>query len=98
MYNAWWGYSFGGMFWLWWLFWVAAVFMVFGYAQPVPRRTLRQFREQTPLATLQRRYAAGEISTEQYEERRAILERDRLVADDSSGRLQGTDRLVPRPQ
>ncbi|MFN0087160.1 MAG: SHOCT domain-containing protein [Blastocatellia bacterium] len=33
-----------------------------------------------PLKILQRRYAAGEISTEEYEERKSGLERDRPSA------------------
>lgn len=32
-------------------------------------------RRETPLETLQRRYAEGEISTEEYEERKGRLER-----------------------
>jgi len=44
---------------------------------PVRRRTWASYREmQTPLQLLQRRYAAGEITTEEYEERRAKLMRD----------------------
>jgi putative membrane protein len=31
---------------------------------------------ETPLAILQRRYAAGEISSDEHEERKAKLERD----------------------
>ena len=33
-------------------------------------------RRETPLEILQRRYAAGEISTVEYEERKTKLERD----------------------
>jgi putative membrane protein len=74
------GYWFLGMYWLWWVFWLAIIALVFGFAWPVPRRRLRLYRDDTPLARLQRRYAAGEISTQEYEERRAILERDRDMA------------------
>jgi putative membrane protein len=41
---------------------------------PVPRVTYRQM--QSPLQLLQRRYAAGEITSDEYEERRAKLMRD----------------------
>jgi putative membrane protein len=41
---------------------------------PVSRVTYRQM--QSPLQLLQRRYAAGEISSEEYEERRPKLLRD----------------------
>ena len=33
-------------------------------------------KEEDPLEVLRRRYARGEISTEEYEERKAVLERD----------------------
>ncbi|MEO7037708.1 MAG: SHOCT domain-containing protein [Polyangiaceae bacterium] len=62
---------------LWWLFWVLALIALFAFAVPVPRTRLRVLKDSSPLAVLQRRYAAGELTTEQYEERRAILERDR---------------------
>jgi len=41
---------------------------------PVRRTTYRQM--QSPLQLLQRRYAAGEITREEYEERRTTLLRD----------------------
>jgi putative membrane protein len=40
----------------------------------VSRSTYRQM--QSPLQLLQRRYAGGEIATDEYEERRATLLRD----------------------
>lgn len=43
---------------------------------PRQRRSVQAHRE-TPLEVLQRRYAAGEISTEEYDEHKARLERDR---------------------
>jgi putative membrane protein len=44
---------------------------------PVSRTAYRQM--QSPLQVLQRRYAAGEITSEEYEERRAKLLRDANV-------------------
>ena len=41
---------------------------------PVPKQQAKQ--RGTALDVLQRRYATGEISTEEYEERRAVLTRD----------------------
>ena len=66
----------GGWFWgmhfLWWIFWILIIaFFVCGLT-PVPRNKVRE----TPLQILQRRYAAGEITTEEYEERKQRLERD----------------------
>jgi putative membrane protein len=63
---------FWGMHLLWWLFWFALVIIFFGLMAPVPRHRLRE----TPLQILQRRYAAGEVSTEEYEERKTKLKQD----------------------
>lgn len=70
MHDGSWG--FWGMHLFWWLFWVVLLFAFFSLATPVPRRRARE----TPLEILQRRYAAGEISTEEYEERKALLVKD----------------------
>lgn len=96
MYGVW-GYSWFGMYWLWWIFWLAIVAVIFGFAWPVPRRTLRQYRDQAPLARLQRRYAEGEITTQEYEERRAILERDRDRETERRPSTHVPDRTAPQP-
>jgi len=66
----------GGWFWgmhlFWWLFWVLLIALFFGLLTPVPRHKVRE----TPLEILQRRYAAGELSTEEYEERKTRIKRD----------------------
>ena len=66
------GFSFWGMHMFWWLFWIVLIVLFFGLATPVPRSRAKQ----TPLEILQRRYAAGEISTSEYEERKEKLTRD----------------------
>ncbi len=66
------GGGFWGMHFFWWLFWVAAIVLLFSPLTPVsPGR-----RRETPLQVLQRRYATGEVSTVEYEERKTVLERD----------------------
>ena len=67
-------WSFFGMHLFWWLFWVVLMVALFSLATPVPRRRMRLYEH--PLSVLQRRYAAGEIATEEYEERKARLEKD----------------------
>lgn len=67
--------DFFGMHWLWWLFWVALMIVLFSWAVPVPRRTARLYRE-NPFEILRRRYAAGEITTAEYDERKTRIERD----------------------
>jgi putative membrane protein len=67
-------YNFMGMYSYWWIFWVLLWICFFSFMMPVRRTTYRQM--QSPLQLLQRRYAAGEITSEEYEERRAKLLRD----------------------
>jgi putative membrane protein len=66
------GWGFFGMHVFWWLFWIVLILAFFSLLTPVPRHRARE----TPLQILQRRYAAGELSTQEYEERKARLERD----------------------
>ncbi|HKO89242.1 MAG TPA: SHOCT domain-containing protein [Burkholderiales bacterium] len=66
-----------GMHFFWWIFWVGMLVVLFSLAPPVPKSRMRT----RPMEILQRRYAAGEIGAEEYEERRATLLRDR--ADDA---------------
>lgn len=69
---------FGGMMFFWVLLLVVlGVFLARllpGLSQEdIPRRP-----DATPLETLRRRYASGEVSAEDYQERKAQLERDQL--------------------
>lgn len=73
MYDGWW---FFGMHMFWWLFWILLLALFFWWLRPGPRV---EARRETPLEILQRRYAAGEIPTDEYEERKARLERDRQM-------------------
>lgn len=61
-----------GMHLFWWIFWVVIFVLLFSLVTRVPRSRART----RPMEILQRRYAAGEISTEEYEERKANLLRD----------------------
>ena len=70
----WSGGSFFGMHFFWWFFWVALIVIAFSVATPVPRSRMRLYDD--PLAILRRRYAAGEITTDEYDERKARIERD----------------------
>ena len=71
----WQSWNLFGMHYIWWAFWFIAIVALFSFSMPVPRRTLRMYRED-PLAILKNRYAAGAISTAEYEERRNKLLRD----------------------
>lgn len=63
---------FWGMHIFWWFFWILMIVLFFWRITSVPRHGVRE----TPLEILQRRYAAGDFSSEEYEERKAKLERD----------------------
>ncbi|MDT8452694.1 MAG: SHOCT domain-containing protein [Gammaproteobacteria bacterium] len=64
-------WGFWGMHVFWWLFWIVVMVVFFLALMPTSRR-----QSERPLEILQRRYAAGEITTQEYEERKALLERD----------------------
>jgi len=67
--NGW----FFGMHIFWWFFWVAIVVGVVALLRSAPRRTERR---EDARALLRERYAAWEISEEEYEERKRVLDRD----------------------
>jgi putative membrane protein len=65
------GYHFWGMHLIWWFVWIMLLFWIFAtpYRIPGERRPL-----DGPLDILQKRYAAGEITTEEFQERKKNLE------------------------
>ena len=74
-------YYLAGMHAYWWTFWFILWAMFFSFMMPVRRSSWSSYRQmQTPLQLLQRRYAAGEIASVEYEERRTKLLRDAKLA------------------
>jgi putative membrane protein len=69
------GYVMGGMHWFWWIFWVVLIGVIVFYGWGRPNEQRRRPRE-TPHEVLQRRLASGEIAPEEYEKRKALLDRD----------------------
>lgn len=67
------GYHFWGMHMMWWFFWVLFLFTIFGWFEPVLKRKIKR---DSPLDILQKRFAAGQITTEEYEVKKKILESD----------------------
>lgn len=61
---------FGGMHLIWWIIW--AIFLIWIFATPwdVPGQRIKK---ETPLDILKKRYAAGEIDSEEFEERKKAL-------------------------
>ena len=66
MYGYWFGMSL-----VWWIFWAVVIVAFFAFLTPVPRRSARPSSD--PLEILKRRYAAGEITTAEFDERMARL-------------------------
>lgn len=69
-----------GMHGLWWVFWIlitVAFVWILSRAGGSTQGVVRSGPRESPLEVLERRYAEGALSTEEYEERRERLERDR---------------------
>jgi putative membrane protein len=89
-------WSFWGMSVFWWAFWALLLVVFFATLTPVPRGRARLYED--PLDTLKRRYARGELSTAEYDERRQVLLRSEETppaASDTRGPGHG-GRPVPR--
>lgn len=69
------GYFMGGMHGLWWIFWIVLIGVIVFYGWGRPGSEQRRSRE-TPHEVLKRRLASGEVTPEQYEQRKALLDRD----------------------
>ena len=69
------GFYMGGMHGLWWTFWVVLIGVLVYYAWGRPGEQRRRTRE-TPHQVLQRRLANGEITPDEYDKRKAVLDRD----------------------
>jgi putative membrane protein len=72
------GYYMAGMHAFWWLFWLfIALVFVFGLQPRSSRRDEPSTKTEAPHEILRRRLANGEITREQYEEVKAVLDRDK---------------------
>jgi|UPI0008470B43 putative membrane protein len=58
---------------LWWIFWITVVALLLIFFEP--RWKKKKKNNTSPLEILQQRFARGEITKEEYEEKKAILER-----------------------
>ncbi len=65
--------SYWGMHLIWWILWILFLVWIFATPYSVPGQ---KRKKEDPFEILKRRYAAGEIDTQEYEERKKILERD----------------------
>ena len=69
------GFFMGGMHWFWWIFLIALIGVIVFYGWGRQGAQRGRSRE-TPHEVLRRRLASGEITPDQYEERKAMLDRD----------------------
>jgi len=67
------GYHFWGMHLIWWFVWIMLLFWIFATPYRIPGAMKAK---DGPLDILQKRYAVGEITTEEFHERKKILEGD----------------------
>ncbi|MDO8778022.1 MAG: SHOCT domain-containing protein [Burkholderiaceae bacterium] len=65
-----------GMHALWWIFWIVLVIALVSFWGWGTYRERRGQPRETPHEVLRRRLANGEISTEEYTQRKAVLDRD----------------------
>ena len=68
------GWSFLGMHLVWWAFWIVLIVTVSTTFTPVPKSQMKS--GERALDILRRRFAAGELSSQEFERRKAVLERD----------------------
>jgi len=68
MYND---YNFGGMHLIWWFIWVILLIWIFAIPYNIP---YQRFKKDSPFDILQKRFASGEITSEEYQEKKKILE------------------------
>ena len=70
-------YFFGGMHLIWWIIWMILLVWIFFTPYDVPGQ---RKRKNTPLDILQKEFAAGHLTIEEYQERKLILEKDAVVS------------------
>ena len=70
MYN---GYHFFGMHLMWWFMWLVLLFWIFATPYDIPGQ---RKKKDSSFDILQKRFASGQITKEEYQERKKILEND----------------------
>ncbi len=68
--NVYQGYYFGGMHFIWWILWTGLIFWIFFTPWHIPGE---RRRKDSPFDILQKRFASGEITKEQYQEQKKTL-------------------------
>jgi putative membrane protein len=64
---------YGGMNFIWWIIWMIMIFWIFATPYNIPgQRT----KKDSPFDILKKRFASGEITNDEYQEKKKILEND----------------------
>lgn len=56
---------------IWWVVWVILLFWIFASPYPIPGQ---KFKKDTPLDVLKKRFASGQISEQEYLEKKKIIQ------------------------
>ncbi len=67
------GYHFWGMHLLWWFVWIMFLFTIFATPYDIPGQ---RKKKGSPLNILHKRLATGQITVEEYQAKKIILEND----------------------
>jgi putative membrane protein len=67
------GYHFWGMHLIWWFVWLIFILWIFATPYAIPGQRWKKY---SPLDILQQRFASGQITTAEYNEKKKILEED----------------------
>lgn len=63
---------FGGMHGIWWILWIILLFWIFLVPWPTPAQR-RRLKKDRAMDALRERYARGEISDEEFEQKKKVL-------------------------
>jgi len=63
--------NFGGMNLVWWFVWMIMLFWIFATPYDIPGQ---RRKKDSPFDILQKRFASGDLSIEEYQEKKKILE------------------------
>ncbi|MEO2064041.1 SHOCT domain-containing protein [Christiangramia sp.] len=65
--------TFGGMHLIWWFIWLALIIWIFFIPTDIP---YQKSKKENPLDILKKRFAKGEISKEEFEESKKLINSD----------------------
>ncbi len=65
--------NYWGMGLIWWIVWIMLILWIFAVPYRIP---FQRYRIDSPLDILQRRFATGAITKEEYHEKKKIIEND----------------------